>query len=516
MQSNKGHKLDELLTCFICLSNLTNPHICPCCSKLCCYSCITKWLTENRQCPHCRSSLRIQQLVNCRFLEDIVAQNDPCPLHNAQLQYYCVTCAHPICSECAMFSAHKMHEFEHIQKVFDSKIKDVKTKMENVQDKLKTLKHSAIVIDELMDELNRSKDERVQEIQAYTEQLLQKLEQTHTARMGNLQMQRQRLNEKILIASAELDNISQQIKGYQKSKTIMTAQELLQRIEQVNVEPEQIGGVPMNFQSEITPQYVCDSFELNSFNQSDEIVYSDHLITNGIRWRLKIYPHGNGNAKNIYISIFLEMDSKYAEIRRYEYKIEMINQKNGLSVIREFASDFEGGECWGYNRFFRIDLLQKDGYLVNDKLLFKYYVRAPNYYTQCLDMQRYIKQLESQVSIQQTTRKIEQQSSIQKLKEEIEQYAEKIEQLEQSQPSNTSEIQESEEDHQLQLQDQESSSSSNHSDYYFDGQYQEIPIQQESLPIRRNLIQKFNQSSLVNTSQNLRSPLSEFSENLYS
>lgn len=48
MQSTKGHKLDELLTCFICLTNLTNPHICPCCSKLCCYSCIAKWLTENR------------------------------------------------------------------------------------------------------------------------------------------------------------------------------------------------------------------------------------------------------------------------------------------------------------------------------------------------------------------------------------------------------------------------------------------------------------------------------------
>jgi hypothetical protein len=26
-------------------------------------------------------------------------------------------------------------------------------------------------------------------------------------------------------------------------------------------------------------------------------------------------------------------------------------------VVREFASDFEANECWGYNRFFRIDLL---------------------------------------------------------------------------------------------------------------------------------------------------------------
>ena len=86
------------------------------------------------------------------------------------------------------------------------------------------------------------------------------------------------------------------------------------------------------------------------------------------------------------MSVFLEMDSKFSESRRYEYKIEMLNQRDGPAVIREFSSEFEGGECWGYNRFFRIDLLCKDGYLVDDRLLFKYYVRAPNYYIECLDM----------------------------------------------------------------------------------------------------------------------------------
>ena len=36
------------------------------------------------------------------------------------------------------------------------------------------------------------------------------------------------------------------------------------------------------------------------------------------------------------------------------------------NVIREFASDFEVGECWGYNRFFRLDLLSSEGYLGQD------------------------------------------------------------------------------------------------------------------------------------------------------
>ena len=32
------------------------------------------------------------------------------------------------------------------------------------------------------------------------------------------------------------------------------------------------------------------------------------------------------------------------------------------NMMREFASDFEIGECWGYNRFFRLDLLEADGF----------------------------------------------------------------------------------------------------------------------------------------------------------
>ena len=36
------------------------------------------------------------------------------------------------------------------------------------------------------------------------------------------------------------------------------------------------------------------------------------------------------------------------------------------NIVREFASDFEVGECWGYNRFFRLDLLASEGYLNTD------------------------------------------------------------------------------------------------------------------------------------------------------
>ena len=47
--------LSDVFRCFICMEKLQNAHLCPHCSKLCCYLCIRRWLTEQRsQCPHCR------------------------------------------------------------------------------------------------------------------------------------------------------------------------------------------------------------------------------------------------------------------------------------------------------------------------------------------------------------------------------------------------------------------------------------------------------------------------------
>jgi len=49
---------------------------------------------------------------------------------------------------------------------------------------------------------------------------------------------------------------------------------------------------------------------------------------------------------------------------------EQINDKS-KNVLREFTSDFEIGECWGYNRFFRLDLLINEGFLQQDTLILK-------------------------------------------------------------------------------------------------------------------------------------------------
>ena len=57
---------------------------------------------------------------------------------------------------------------------------------------------------------------------------------------------------------------------------------------------------------------------------------------------------------------------------QYTYQIQMSNQ-SGAVFEREFTSEFEAGECWGYNRFFQLDRLNQ--YVEHDQLRFIFYVR---------------------------------------------------------------------------------------------------------------------------------------------
>lgn len=109
---------------------------------------------------------------------------------------------------------------------------------------------------------------------------------------------------------------------------------------------------------------------------------------------------------------------------RYDYRVEMINQSNTnndvtKNVLREFTSDFEVGECWGYNRFFRLDLLNHEGFLQHDSLILKFVtlihfcdiillifffcnrfsVRSPTYYQKCREQQWYLSKLELEKSV---------------------------------------------------------------------------------------------------------------------
>lgn len=135
----------------------------------------------------------------------------------------------------------------------------------------------------------------------------------------------------------------------------------------------------------MVPEFEEGEFIIKDYEWIKEIhetVFSEVLVTNGLSWKLKVYPNGNGNAKKTYLSVFLEMVKGHKEQSKYEYRIDMIHPRDWeLIVSWEYSSDFEVGECWGYNWFYRIEGIIEEGFIFEEdkSLRLKFFVWASNY-----------------------------------------------------------------------------------------------------------------------------------------
>lgn len=68
--------------------------------------------------------------------------------------------------------------------------------------------------------------------------------------------------------------------------------------------------------------------------------------------------------EGVYLSIFIEMVSTIHESTIYEYQIEIVNKKNPHQrMIREYQSNFDPGESWGYNKYIKLDSLHREGFV---------------------------------------------------------------------------------------------------------------------------------------------------------
>ncbi|KAH8866430.1 E3 ubiquitin-protein ligase [Schistosoma japonicum] len=389
--------LSEVFRCFICMEKLSNARLCPHCSKLCCYKCIRKWITETRsQCPHCRASLHIYELINCRWADEVTQQLDNlqsqatssrpnsgqndcigggmssknntlstsgidiCELHNERLSVFCTTCDYSICHQCALFdNQHEQHSFRPLDDVYNEHVKQIKNEMDQLKRRHLELISLFQDVEKNVQAVKQAKEERVRELRNAVELM------------------------EIELLESLLQDVQSELDVATRSEMITRSSEILAMFNEVHCKPMASfvsAPVPADFVSEIVPPYESSTFTLQPYSimkQRADPVYSQPLYVSGLSWRLKVYPDGNGVVRGNYLSVFLELSAGLVEASKYEYRVEMVHQLSrdpSRNIVREFASHFEVGECWGYNRFFRLDLLVSEGYLNSetDSLLLKF------------------------------------------------------------------------------------------------------------------------------------------------
>ncbi|XP_010869209.2 E3 ubiquitin-protein ligase TRIM37 isoform X3 [Esox lucius] len=443
MDEQSVESIAEVFRCFICMEKLRDARLCPHCSKLCCFSCIRRWLTEQRaQCPHCRAPLQLRELVNCRWAEEVTQQldtlqlcnlskheendKDKCETHHEKLSVFCWTCKKCICHQCALWGGmHGGHTFKPLAEIYEQHVTKVNEEVAKLRRRLMELISLVQEVERNVEAVRGAKDERVREIRNAVEMMIARLDNQLKNKLITLMGQKTSLTQETELLESLLQEVEHQgilrcplvcggrclrgeckLRSCSKSELISKSPEILLMFQQVHRKPMQsfvTTPVPPDFTSELVPAYDSSTFVLANFStlrQRADPVYSPPLQISGLCWRLKVYPDGNGVVRGNYLSVFLELSAGLPETSKYEYRVEMVHQASSdptKNIIREFASDFEVGECWGYNRFFRLDLLASEGYLnmQTDTLVLRYQVRSPTFFQKCRDQYWYISQLES-------------------------------------------------------------------------------------------------------------------------
>ncbi|KAM3854776.1 E3 ubiquitin-protein ligase TRIM37 isoform 5-T7 [Vipera latastei] len=414
----------EVFRCFICMEKLRDARLCPHCSKLCCFSCIRRWLTEQRaQCPHCRAPLQLRELVNCRWAEEVTQQldtlqlcnlskheeneKDKCENHHEKLSVFCWTCKKCICHQCALWGGmHGGHTFKPLAEIYEQHVTKVNEEVAKLRRRLMELISLVQEVERNVEAVRSAKDERVREIRNAVEMMIARLDTQLKNKLITLMGQKTSLTQETELLESLLQEVEHQLRSCSKSELISKSSEILMMFQQVHRKPMAsfvTTPVPPDFTSELVPAYDSTTFVLENFStlrQRADPVYSPPLQISGLCWRLKVYPDGNGVVRGYYLSVFLELSAGLPETSKYEYRVEMVHQSTNdpaKNIIREFASDFEVGECWGYNRFFRLDLLANEGYLnrQNDTVILRFQVRSPTFFQKCRDQYWYISQLEA-------------------------------------------------------------------------------------------------------------------------
>lgn len=424
MDEQSVESIAEVFRCFICMEKLRDARLCPHCSKLCCFSCIRRWLTEQRaQCPHCRAPLQLRELVNCRWAEEVTQQldtlqlcsltkheeneKDKCENHHEKLSVFCWTCKKCICHQCALWGGmHGGHTFKPLAEIYEQHVTKVNEEVAKLRRRLMELISLVQEVERNVEAVRNAKDERVREIRNAVEMMIARLDTQLKNKLITLMGQKTSLTQETELLESLLQEVEHQLRSCSKSELISKSAEILMMFQQVHRKPMAsfvTTPVPPDFTSELVPSYDSATFVLENFStlrQRADPVYSPPLQVSGLCWRLKVYPDGNGVVRGYYLSVFLELSAGLPETSKYEYRVEMVHQSCNdptKNIIREFASDFEVGECWGYNRFFRLDLLANEGYLnrQNDTVILRFQVRSPTFFQKCRDQHWYITQLEA-------------------------------------------------------------------------------------------------------------------------
>ena len=190
-------KLEEQLTCPVCLEHYTNPKTLPCLHSFC-QHCLEGLPLDKKNkinylyCPTCRrhtelpkkgaeafpaaftlNNLKEMQSLLKNTRDSIIPQEATCSDHGRPLEFFCATCSTEICSHCSVRN-HKSHEYDLITDSYTKHCQE----LSSVEGKKEALRKILSALAEREGEIRERGEKVLEEIHEMVEEMIDVLHQS--------------------------------------------------------------------------------------------------------------------------------------------------------------------------------------------------------------------------------------------------------------------------------------------------------------------------------------------------
>ena len=86
-QTEEINEIKESVMCYICLSKVTQPKMCPNCQKIACKECLKNWFINkgNKNCGYCRSEIAFDKMISVPILDSVANLIEKISVKNSQI-----------------------------------------------------------------------------------------------------------------------------------------------------------------------------------------------------------------------------------------------------------------------------------------------------------------------------------------------------------------------------------------------------------------------------------------------
>lgn len=312
---------------------------------------------------------------------------------------------------------HKNHPIKKMKIIYETHRSNIRKEEDQLTIQCDRLNQYLKDINDKIIEIGNFKAKKSQELTDTFDLLKKKLENNAHDVLSRLMSKKNLISEKLNELDKGRKDIERKIVDSSQSDLIKRSKDIItvtkELINKNNIDESVLDNIQLNLSMEMSSDYYASyqssSFYIDYFNsyaqlKEPQVIFSPAIRMNGILWRLKVYPRGNSGSNFEYLSVFLELiegNSNNIEPSKYYYKIELVNCENSKrNFCQEHSSEFSQGDCWGYNKFFKLEKIQRDGFMnkVLDRITITFHVRPETFYQLSRDLMYYISQLEKKDS----------------------------------------------------------------------------------------------------------------------